>query len=95
MTALSPLLSWFVVVLLLIVAVLVVDVDGVPWRCDPVTGRPCHVSAPRGSRTPGSIQGKNGAAVRAEVPRELALLVMYAAESDLGAEAMAYSGRLF
>jgi len=61
----------------------IVDVDGVPWRCDPVTGLPCHVSAPRGSRTPGSIQGKVGAAVRAEIPYQLALLVMNAAEHDL------------
>jgi hypothetical protein len=62
---------------------LIKDVDGVPYRCDPVTGEPCHVSAPRGSRTPGSIQGKTGGAVRAEIPRELALRVMRATAHDL------------
>lgn len=71
------------------------DVDGVPWRCDPVTGLPCHVSAPRGSRTPGSIQGKSGGAVRAEVPRALALLVLRATEADLNAGAILETGRLF
>lgn len=48
-----------------------------------------HASAPRGSRTPGSIQGVRGkdawevAALRAKVPERLALLVCTAAEQDL------------
>jgi hypothetical protein len=46
-------------------------------------GDPCHVRAPRGSRTPGSVQGKSGPAVRAEIPYQLALAVCLAAEHDL------------
>lgn len=48
-----------------------------------------HTSAPRGSRTPGSVQGVSGKdadAVRAEVPAELSRLVCLAAEADLGLE---------
>lgn len=48
-------------------------------------GAPCHVAAPRGSRTPGSIQGISGprqAALRAKIPFELALAVCLAAERD-------------
>lgn len=74
-----------------------IEVDGVLWRVDRTTGRPCHVAAPRGSATPGSVQGKTGGAVRAEIPRTLARLVMEAAERDLasGHEAVEAQGRLF
>lgn len=44
-------------------------------------GDTCHVSAPRGSKTPGSTQGIKGAAQRAEIPRALSLLVATAAEA--------------
>ena len=45
-----------------------------------------HANAPRGSRTPGSIQGvkgKDADAARAEIPEKLATLVCLAAEYDL------------
>lgn len=45
-----------------------------------------HAAAPRGSRTPGSVQGvlgKNADAIRSEIPRELALRFCLAAERDL------------
>jgi hypothetical protein len=47
-----------------------------------------HAAAPRGSKTPGSIQGVQGKgndAIRAKVPYELSLAVCLAAEADLGA----------
>jgi len=46
-------------------------------------GDSCHVSAPRGSRTPGSTQGITGGPSRAEIPKQLASLVIEAAERDL------------
>lgn len=49
-------------------------------------GAPCHVAAPRGSRTAGSVQGvqgKDADAIRAKIPYELALSVCLAAERDL------------
>jgi len=46
-------------------------------------GDPCHVSAPRGSKTPGSVQGQTGGPERAKVPHALALAVCLAAENDL------------
>jgi hypothetical protein len=46
-------------------------------------GAPCHISAPRGSRT--GIQGTMSAAERALVPKELSLAVCIAAEADLAA----------
>jgi len=46
-------------------------------------GDPCHVSAPRGSRTPGSTQGINGGPARAEIPYGLSRLVCDAATRDL------------
>lgn len=46
-------------------------------------GDPCHVRAPRGSRTPGSVQGQSSGAERAEIPRMLALTVCLACEQDL------------
>lgn len=46
-------------------------------------GDPCHVAAPRGSRTAGSVQGMKGAAERGKIPYALALLVCEAAERDL------------
>lgn len=48
-----------------------------------------HTSAPRGSRTPGSIQGvkgKDADAVRAEIPYGLSELVCLAAERDMWKE---------
>lgn len=38
-------------------------------RCK--NGSPCHVSAPRGSKTPGSTQGKKDAKERGKIPPEL------------------------
>lgn len=46
-------------------------------------GAPCHVAAPRGSRTPGSTQGAGSAEERARIPDDLALALMRAAERDL------------
>ena len=46
-------------------------------------GRPCHVAAPRGSRTPGSTQGKVGSALRALIPLELSRDVCAALETAL------------
>ena len=60
------------------------DPDGVPWATT-VDGLACHVSAPRGSKTPGSTQGIKGAPSRAEVPIGLSRLVAIAAEADLAA----------
>lgn len=48
-------------------------------------GDPCHVSAPRGSKTPGSTQGIRDRADRAIVPAGLAKLVYQAAARDLAA----------
>lgn len=60
-------------------------------------GAPCHVAAPRGSRTPGSVQGTKSSAERAKIPEALALAVMEACERDLaeGAVAVANEPRLF
>ena len=52
-----------------------------PMPCK--NGDPCHVAAPRGSRTPGSVQGQKNAPDRAKVPARLAKLVIDAAEHDL------------
>jgi hypothetical protein len=46
-------------------------------------GDSCHVRAPRGSRTPGSVQGQKGAPDRAKIPQLLADLVIGAAQRDL------------
>jgi hypothetical protein len=46
-------------------------------------GMPCHISAPRGSRT--GIQGTMSPEERALVPKELSLAVCLAAEADLAA----------
>lgn len=46
-------------------------------------GDPCHVSAPRGSRSVGSIQGTKGSAERAKIPYDLALAICLAMERDL------------
>lgn len=43
-------------------------------------GMSCHVSAPRGSRTPGSTQGIKGAPDRAVIPYQLSDLVVRATE---------------
>ncbi len=52
------------------------------WRPLPAcrNGDPCHVRAPRGSRTAGSVQGTTGAANRAKVPYGLGLAVCLALE---------------
>jgi hypothetical protein len=50
-------------------------------------GDTCHVSAPRGSRTPGSVQGQSGGPERARIPVMLSRLVMEACERDLGSAA--------
>lgn len=52
-----------------------------PWVARPMckNGDPCHVSAPRGSRTPGSTQGRKGAD-RSRIPPELCLEIVEAAE---------------
>lgn len=47
-------------------------------------GDTCHVAAPRGSRTPGSVQGQKGGPERAKVPAALSQLVMEAAARDIG-----------
>ena len=49
-----------------------------PAPCGP--GAPCHIAAPRGSQT--GTQGPASAAERAEIPRELAELVLDAAVFD-------------
>ena len=46
-------------------------------------GDPCHVRAPRGSKTPGSTQGKEGAALRGVVPYLLSKAFCDSAERDL------------
>lgn len=46
-------------------------------------GDPCHVSAPRGSRSVGSIQGMKDPAERGKIPYALALAVCEAMEADL------------
>lgn len=45
-------------------------------------GNPDHSPAPRGSKTPGSTQGYQGAARRALIPYELARAVAIACETD-------------
>lgn len=70
------------------------EVEGIAWRTDEA-GRPCHVSAPRGSTTGiqgvgvvthgGKLDGKTLAALRAKVPLELSRLVIEAARHDLHA----------
>lgn len=58
-------------------------------------GDPCHVAAPRGSRT--GTQSDLSPAERAKVPYKLGLAVCEAAELDLhrGLTAVNYTGRLF
>lgn len=54
-----------------------------------------HAAAPRGSKTPGSVQGvqgKNADAIRSEIPFELALRVCLAAERDF-AEGLSHHDR--
>ena len=46
-------------------------------------GMPCHVAAPSGSNTPGSIMGMKDKAERAKIPYELSLAICLAAEVDL------------
>jgi hypothetical protein len=46
-------------------------------------GMPCHVAAPSGSNTPGSIMGMKDKAERAKIPYELSLEICLAAEIDL------------
>jgi hypothetical protein len=46
-------------------------------------GDPCHVRAPRGSKTPGSTQGQGSSAERSKIPAALSLMVMEACERDL------------
>jgi hypothetical protein len=46
-------------------------------------GDSCHVAAPRGSKTVGSVQGTKGAAERGKIPYAPAMLVCEAAERDL------------
>jgi hypothetical protein len=68
-------------------------------------GDPCHVRAPRGSRTGvqgelahlagGSEERKSLSALRAKVPEELALAVCLAAEHDLERGVETVSARLF
>lgn len=68
-------------------------------------GDPCHVAAPRGSRTGvqgelahlagGSEERKNLSALRAKIPEELALAVCLAAEHDLERGVETVSSRLF
>lgn len=58
-------------------------------------GAPCHVAAPRGSRTPGSVQGTKSSAERAKIPEALARAVLEACEADLAAGEMPYPARLF
>jgi hypothetical protein len=62
-------------------------------RCK--NGDPCHVAAPRGSRT--GTQGPESAAERAKIPHDLALDLCLAAERDLdaGLRASDYTGTLF
>lgn len=66
------------------------DLWGVPsfpeaWeprdRCS--NGDPCHVAAPRGSKTPGSTQGTSKVE-RSFMPYELSLEICLAAEAELG-----------
>lgn len=85
------------------------DEDGIDWVFD-VSGNPCHISAPRGSRT--SIQGGLArhkamtrylgtsraaelSALRAKVPEKLSRLVVEAAERDLAAGLVPELRRLF
>lgn len=58
-------------------------------------GDPCHVSAPRGSRTPGSVQGQKNAPDRAKIPERLAKLVIDAAEHDLLTGTTSYTTTLW
>lgn len=46
-------------------------------------GMPCHVAAPRGSNTAGSIQGTKDPAERAKIPYDLSLAICIAAETDV------------
>lgn len=50
------------------------------WRPSPRchNGAPCHVPAPRGSKTPGSTQGMKGAKARAMVPAALSRSILRA-----------------
>lgn len=58
-------------------------------------GDPCHVAAPRGSRTPGSVQGQKNAPDRAKIPALLAELVITAAERDINHGATSYTTTLW
>jgi len=58
-------------------------------------GAPCHVAAPRGSRTPGSVQGTASSAERAKIPEALARVVMDACIHDFGTAASPSDLRLF
>jgi hypothetical protein len=60
-----------------------VEIDGLPYVLDKA-GEPCHVSAPRGSRT--GIQGALSAAERAVIPYKLSEMVVEAAERDIEAD---------
>lgn len=51
-------------------------------------GDPCHTRAPRGSKTPGSVQGQDDSAERSKIPYALALAVCEAAERDLSVGAV-------
>jgi hypothetical protein len=46
-------------------------------------GDPCHVRAPRGSRTPGSTQGIGDRVGRAKIPKQLCVEMMYAIEEAM------------
>lgn len=55
------------------------------WKARPAcaNGSPCHVSAPRGSKTPGSTQGINGAKDRGALPRQLCEEIIEHLEKEL------------
>lgn len=82
----------------------VVERDGVEWRVD-LNGHPCHVAAPRGSRTgvqgelsvfhSASTERRDLSALRAKVPERLSRLVVEAAERDLAAGRRAVPTTLF
>lgn len=55
-----------------------------PWAARPMcsNGDPCHVAAPRGSRTPGSTQGHK-TVDRSRLPEQLCIEIMQAVEDEL------------
>jgi hypothetical protein len=57
------------------------DEEGVEWRVDKVTRKPCHHAAARGART--GVQANLSPAERGKIPRQLSLSIMRAAERDL------------